>query len=63
MAVSDVFAQDCRGTVFELPCPTSYVGDSRVVGHLSVEADPLFGGGTFSAQGTCLMRVVRLTFP
>jgi hypothetical protein len=25
MTVSDIFSRDCRGTVFELPCPASFV--------------------------------------
>lgn len=26
MTVSEIFSIDCRGTVFDLPCPTSFVG-------------------------------------
>lgn len=80
MTVSDIFGQDCRGTVFDPPCPSSFVGgeltctgnarysatfrvsfrlaimyfdraDSKVVGNLLIQADPLFGGGAVNAGG------------
>ena len=51
MTVSDVFTHDCSGTVFDLPCPTSFVGDNRVVGNLVVQADAVFGGGHVTASG------------
>lgn len=25
MTVSEIFSMDCRGTVFDLPCPTSFI--------------------------------------
>lgn len=32
MTVSEIFSVDCRGTVFDLPCPDSFVGgESQVV--------------------------------
>ena len=43
LTVSDVFSQNCRGTVFDVPCPTSFVGINRVIGNLVVEKDPIFG--------------------
>ena len=51
MTVTDIFNQDCRATVFDPPCPTSFVEDKRVVGNLVVQADPMFGGGELSANG------------
>ena len=49
MTVTDIFNQDCKATVFDLPCPTSFVEDKQVIGNLAVLADPMFGGGEFSA--------------
>ena len=51
MTVSEVFAKDCRGTVFDVPCPESFVGVNRVVGNLIVESDSVFGGGHFKVTG------------
>ena len=51
MTVSEVFAKDCRGTVFDSPCPDSFVGVNRVVGNLHVESDSVFGGGHFLVSG------------
>lgn len=30
MTVSDIFGQDCRGTVFDPPCPSSFVGGEEI---------------------------------
>ena len=51
MTVSEIFSTNCRGTVFDLPCPDSFVGVNRVIGNLLVEQDPVFGGGQFSVIG------------
>jgi hypothetical protein len=51
MTVGDVFSTDCRGTVFDLPCPDSYITENRVVGNMIVESDPAFGGGHLLASG------------
>ena len=51
MTVSDVFTTSCRGTVFDVPCPASFVGVNQVVGNLVVEQDPVLGGGSFSVKG------------
>lgn len=32
MTVSDVFDTSCRGTVFDLPCPDSFIGSNVIVG-------------------------------
>jgi mucin-19 len=32
MTVSDIFGHDCRGTVFDPPCPTSFVGGEYCIG-------------------------------
>ena len=31
MVMSEIFSTDCRGTVFDQPCPTSFVGENRYV--------------------------------
>ena len=51
MTVSDIFTESCRGSVFDLPCPASFVGINRVVGNLVVEPDPTFGGGHLTVSG------------
>lgn len=52
LTVSDVFTQNCRGTVFDVPCPASFVGVNRVIGNLVVEQDPIFGGGHLQVSGS-----------
>ena len=52
MTVSEGFTEECRGMVFETPCPDSFVAVNRVVGNLIVEEDPMFGGGHLSVSGT-----------
>ena len=42
---------DCRGTVFDPPCPSSFTREDRVVGNLAIDADPMFGGGHLLAAG------------
>jgi hypothetical protein len=37
--------------VFDLPCPSSFVGVNRVVGNLVIEQDPVFGGGELRVSG------------
>ena len=49
--VSEIFSENCRGTVFDAPCPESFVGVNRVVGNLFVESDETFGGGEFHLDG------------
>lgn len=49
MTVTEIFNQDCKATVFDPPCPTSFVEDKQVIGNLAVVADPMFGGGEFTA--------------
>ena len=51
MTVSDAFTMDCRGTVFDPPCPSSFTREDRVVGNLAIDADPMFGGGHLLAAG------------
>ena len=53
LTVSEIFEVEggCRGTVFDAPCPESFVGVNRVVGNLLVESDPSFGGGEFHLDG------------
>jgi hypothetical protein len=49
--ISDVFERDCRGLVFEPPCPTDFVPENVVVGNLVVRADATFGGGEVNISG------------
>ena len=51
LTVSEVFSQNCRGTVFDVPCPASFVGVNRIIGNLVVEQDPIFGGGHLEVSG------------
>jgi hypothetical protein len=51
MTVTDVFSQECHATVFDPPCPASFVEDKKVIGNLAVVADPMFGGGELNATG------------
>ena len=51
LSIEDVFTENCRGTVFELPCPASFVEDNRVQGNLAISGDPLFGGGFLRVTG------------
>ncbi len=53
--ISDAFSMDCRGLVFEPPCPESYVTDNVIVGNLIVKADPSFGGGQLNVSGSQLL--------
>lgn len=43
MAFSDVFASDCRGTVFNLPCPASFVGGAWLRWACHAPAGPIAG--------------------
>jgi hypothetical protein len=49
--IGEAFSMDCRGLVFDPPCPSSYVSDNIVVGNLIVRPDPTFGGGTMNISG------------
>lgn len=49
--VSDAFSRECRGLVFEPPCPDSFVSENIIVGNLVVKADPSFGGGSLNVSG------------
>ena len=50
--VSEVFeAPVCRGTVFDSPCPATFVGVNRVIGNLVIQQDPVFGGGELNVAG------------
>ena len=51
LTISEIFSENCRGTVFDLPCPASFVGVNRVVGNLVVEQDAVFGGGHLRVGG------------
>ena len=50
--ISDAFSRDCRGLVFEPPCPANFVADNIILGNLIVTADPTFGGGELNVTGT-----------
>lgn len=51
VTVSDSFTRDCRGTVFDLPCPNSFVSENVIIGNVVIQPDPTFGGGNFSVTG------------
>ena len=51
MTVTEIFSQECHATVFDPPCPLTFVEDKKVVGNLAVIADPMFGGGELNATG------------
>eukprot|EP01032_Pedospumella_encystans_P022255 gene22255-25219_t len=50
--ISDAFSKDCRGLVFEPPCPSDFIPENVVVGNLVVRADPTFGGGELNVSGS-----------
>ena len=52
--ISEAFSRDCRGLVFEPPCPDQYISDNIIVGNLIVRADPTFGGGELNVSGAAL---------
>jgi len=52
--MSEAFSKDCRGLVFELPCPANFVADNVIVGNLIIRSDPTFGGGELNVQGRSL---------
>ena len=52
--ISEAFSRDCRGLVFEPPCPDQYISDNVIVGNLIVRADPTFGGGELNVSGAAL---------
>lgn len=49
--IAEAFSMDCRGLVFEPPCPDNYVSENIIVGNLVVRADPSFGGGSLNVSG------------
>jgi len=44
---SDALARECRGSVYDLPCPDSFATDNIIVGNVVVKPDATFGGGGF----------------
>ena len=58
--VSDAFSRECRGLVFEPPCPDSFVSENVIVGNLVVKADPSFGGGSLNISGKSYVAVCML---
>jgi hypothetical protein len=51
MTIEDIYSRDCRGTVFDGPCPDSWIAEHKVIGMLTVEPDPSFGGGALKVAG------------
>ncbi len=51
MLIADALSYDCKGLVFEPPCPSNFIPDNEVVGNLIVQPDPVFGGGDVSISG------------
>lgn len=49
--IAEAFSMDCRGLVFEPPCPDIYISENVIVGNLVVRADPSFGGGVLNVSG------------
>ncbi len=62
MTISEAFSRDCRGLVFEPPCPSSYVSDNIIVGNLIVQADATFGGGALNVTGTGVVDEEAVSF-
>jgi hypothetical protein len=58
--VSEAFSRECRGLVFELPCPVTYTPDNVIVGNLVVEGDPTFGGGELNVTGKFCLSILKL---
>lgn len=52
MTTEETFVNECRGTVYDLPCPESFIANNRIVGNLYVEPDSVFGGGELVVTGT-----------
>lgn len=51
MPASATFSSGCRGTVFDLPCPAVFTPRNDVVGDLTVQPDPVLGGGALRVTG------------
>ena len=50
-SMAEALSSDCRGLVFDPPCPTAFVEQNVIVGNLKLEGDPAFGGGEFTVDG------------
>lgn len=57
MPASATFSAGCRGTVFDLPCPAIFTPRNDVVGDLTVQPDPVLGGGALRVTGERMIRV------
>jgi hypothetical protein len=51
MTIEETFVAGCRGTVYDQPCPSTFVSENRVVGNLYVQPDSVFGGGELFVGG------------
>ena len=51
VTLEDIYSRDCRGTVFDGPCPDSWIAEHKVIGVLTVNPDPTFGGGGLKVGG------------
>ena len=64
-SVTAAFADNCRGVVFEPPCPVNSVEESVIYGNLALRADPVLGGGILNISGTLpsAFRLLRIRRP
>ena len=46
---------DCGASVFEPPCPSDWVPETRIVGDFALEADGQLGGGSMHVSGESLL--------
>ena len=51
MDMSEIFTSDCHGTIFDAPCPSSLIPETRIVGDFILEPDGRFGGGHLLSAG------------
>lgn len=54
LTYAEAFDHDCRGLIFDPPCPVSYVAENTIVGNLVIVPDPNFGGGRINISGSGL---------
>jgi len=54
LILSDIYARpDCKGAVFDPPCPSSLVKQTTVTGNLVIQGDEMLGGGELFLKGLC----------
>ena len=50
-SLPEALGSDCRGLVFDPPCPDTFVSENVIVGNLNVQGDPSLGGGELNVDG------------